>query len=200
MNLSSACIAESTLQAKLLSATRAMLRKCISSDRVLLKFSTMKMMRLKKRNQSCTCQNTLTLETIKFCTTWNLTWFSKHLLIHLIQLVHQNNFQISFSCASQKLFYVTFAIYSHKQLKISSEDLWKEDIDSCSKRTPILELLKRKRMRKIARSKAQPHKINLNMVKMQALKMKTSLKISTVMKNQKTSRVRKKIWRCILTS
>ena len=72
-SLLSACIVEFTLQVRLSSVIEAMLKKCISSDKVWLKFSTMKMTKLTRRSQFFTYQNTLTSEIIKSCTTLSPT-------------------------------------------------------------------------------------------------------------------------------
>jgi len=124
MNWLLACTAEFTHQERLLSVTKAMLRKCTLLDKALLKSLTMKTTKSKRRNQFSIFLNTRTLETIKFFITWNQIWFSRPLLILLItkQLAHQNNSQTSFSCASPRMCYANFVICSHKLPKTSRED------------------------------------------------------------------------------
>jgi len=66
---SSPCTAESILRVKSLFLTRAMWRRCISSDKAWLKSSITRMTRSRKRSQSFICLNSLTSETTKFCQT-----------------------------------------------------------------------------------------------------------------------------------
>lgn len=198
MSLLSVCTAEFILQVRQLSAIEATSKRCTSSDKVLLKSSTMKTTKLTKRSQFFTCQSTLTSEITKSCTTSSQTQFSKLLLILQTPRARTRlrRFQILFSCVFQRMFSVSFATCSHKPLKISKEDPLREDIVSCFKRTPTPKLCKKRKTNKTRIPKIQVAKpevtINLTIEMKMELTMRTNLKISTRMKNQRTSKVKKK--------
>tara|TARA_B110000285_G_C15116859_1_gene614643 strand:- start:268 stop:534 length:267 start_codon:yes stop_codon:yes gene_type:complete len=86
-------------------------------------------------------------------------------------------------------------IFSHKPLKTSREDLLKEDTDSCFKRTPTPKLCKKRKANKRMVPKIPEADLVVTMtlttVKKE-LTMRTSLKISILMKNQRTLKVKKK--------
>lgn len=198
MSLSSACTAEFTLQARPSSVTEAMLKKCISSDKVQLKSLTMKTMKSTKRSQFFTYLNILTSEIIKSCTTLSPTQFSK--LWPTLQTtrarIKLSNCQTSSSCVSLRTFYVSYAICSHKQLKTSRDVPLKEDIDSCFKRIPTPKSCRKRKTNKtrILRTQEAILVVMINLItetKME-LTMRTNLKTSTRTKNQRTLRARRK--------
>jgi len=166
----------------------------------------MKTMRSTKRSQFFTCLNILTSEIIKSCITLSLIWFSKLLLTPQTTRakIKLNNFPISSSCVSLKTFFVSFATCSHKPPKTSKDDPLREDIDSCFKRTPTPRSWKKRKINKKKVLKTLEVKpevtINLIIVMKMELTMRTNLKISTLMKNQRTLKVKKKTWKCILIS
>ena len=203
MNWLSACTAESIHQERLSSVIRVTLRKCTLSDKASLKCSTMRTTRSKRKSLFCTYQNILTSETIRSYTTWNQTWFSK--LWPTLQIIkrqaHQNSFPTSFSCVSPRMSSVSFAIYSLRLLRTSSDGLLKEGTDLCCRRITILGSLNpRRRILKVN------FKVQLPMTPSHTWRMKKVprtkmlLKTFTRMRNQRISKVKKKTWRCILTN
>lgn len=135
------CTAEFIRQANVLSATRVTSRKCTSSDRVLLKFSTTRTMKYPKRSQSYIFQNTRISVTIRFCTTWSQTLFSRlwPTRQRTIRKHCLNQCRISSSCVLVRMSWMIFVIFSHRLLRTSKEDHSREDTDSCNKRIQTLE-------------------------------------------------------------
>ena len=76
-NSLSRCTAVSRPQANAWSATRAMSRRCTSSDRDWSRSTIMKTMSLKRKDLFCTYQSTATSEITRSCTTWSQILFSR---------------------------------------------------------------------------------------------------------------------------
>jgi len=107
------------------------------------------------------------------------------------RLASQNQCQTLSSCASVKMFSMISAICSHKPQKISREDLWKEDIDSCNRRTPTHEdMISNKRLR-TTRAKVIQNTLT-STTKLMETTVRTNSKTSILMRSQRTSKVRKK--------
>jgi len=211
MNWLSTCIAESILQTELSSAIRAMLKKCTSLDKVLLKFLTMKMTipRLKKiirwkPNQFFIFQNIVTLVTIKSCsisspTSSSKPWTTSQTKRTEILVSKITTFQISFSCVLRKTCFWNYVICSHRQLRILRDAHWKEERDSCNRKTPV----RRDMMIRLGNNRMiqvmKPILIwLLTNSRMFARKMHLMSSIQT--KNQRARQVKKKIWNTIWTS
>ena len=136
--------------------TRAMLRRCSSSDKGWLRCTITRTMRSTKRSRSCICQSTLISEITRSYTTWSPTLFSKLWRIRKTTRGMQflSRCLISISCAFPRIFCLIYATSSLKPLKISREDHWKEDTDSCNKRILTLEDMNKRRNNK--KVKLQP--------------------------------------------
>lgn len=105
--------------------------------------------------------------------------------------------QILFSCVFQRMLYSSCAISSPRLPKTSPEEPSREDIDSCSRRilTPegITIRSKRRTLREL-RAPTQPS--NLTIKSMEVQELRSSLRTSSLMRSQRTSKVRRRTWKC----
>jgi len=203
-NWSSRCTAGFLLLVKWWSATRAMWRKCISLGRDLLKSTTMKLMSVKGARTSpfCIYQSTPTSVTTKSSTTWSLTSCSR--LSSTVQKIKSTDLmsqcQISSSCASIKRSSFSSAISSRKQRTTLREGLLKEDKDSWRRGTQTQkDISKSLRLRRTCKE-ITARKCQTSPRERVVTSMKRPWTTSTQMRNQKTSRARRKIWSNILIS
>jgi len=205
MNLSLTCTAEFIPQTELLSATKVMWKRCISLDKVLLKYLTMKMtillskrMKKEKLNQFSIFLNIVILVTIKYCSISNQTLFSKHWITFQMRktVILASKiiiFQISFSCVSRKTCFSNYVIFSLRQLRILRDVHSKEERDSCNRKIPA----QRDMMIKLRTKSTQVTKTNWLMISSNIIVRKMRLKSSILMKNQRVRLVKKKIWSII---
>jgi hypothetical protein len=106
-----------------------------------------------------------------------------------------NNFLILSSCVFLRMFFANFVIFSHRLQKTLREDLLKEDTDSCFKRIPTPKLCKRRKANKRMVPKISEVVLVVTMTPTTVKKeqtMRTNSKISTLMKNQRTLKVKRK--------
>ena len=202
-SLSLRCTAEFTPQARRLSVTRVMSKKCISLDKDLLRFTTTRMTSMSRRNQSSISPSSHTLETIRFSITWSRISFLELWLtqVRTRRMVPPNQCLTSFLCASQRPSCKIYATSSLRLPRTSREDPSREDSALWSKRTPIPEDSKKRSTKKrkmITALLFPPTSPNRNLVTPST--MTSSWRTSTQMRSLRTSSPKKKTWRCISTS
>lgn len=125
-------------QQRLSSATRVVLRRCISFRLAKLRYLTTKTMSWLRNSLSCISLLSLTLETIKSCITSNPILFSRHLDQRPSRLMRAFSLQRSTpscSCVSTRACWSIFVTSSHRPLRISREGQRREDSDSCNRET-----------------------------------------------------------------
>ena len=112
-----------------------------------------------------------------------------------------NQCPTSFSCASAKRSFFLFAICSHRLLIISSDVHWREDNDSWIRRTRILDHTKRiKSNSRSSNKRLMEHRSLISKRIPRLMETRRIWRTSKMMKNQKTSKVKKRIWNNIWTS
>jgi len=107
------------------------------------------------------------------------------------KLASQNQCQISSSCALVRKFLLTFATCSLKQRKTSREDLLREDIDLCSRKTLTQEGMISSKKPRITRVRANQI-IHMVIIRLMEMVVRINLKISIQMKSLRTLRAKRR--------